>query len=278
MRIWIDVSREGDEILAYGLTANLKNRGFDLLITIRRGMERVFGGSTEVLTIGPLAKGPFEEVVNELSLYKAVGRGKVKDLVHISLASLEASRVAFGLRIPLILILDDVVSVRELRLIAPLADVIIYPKIIRLPKVIASETRLLSLDGYLEDVAVSELGIIYHQSGTVLAFKPRGIKKGFKEIGPAELVSCRLKVRAFITSNRRLARIVALRGIPTLLTLKRRGLRVEQDMIKEGYPLSIGMDMSSLPSFNVMNPKAGKDGELVRNIIEAIEYVVAKGG
>jgi len=230
VKIWVDSSRPLEELVLGGVAKRLSEEGYEVVVTCRRGMEYAFGDFEECLVIGPPFKTPLLEVANELRLFEAV-KGHHNDLICVSLASPEASRVAFGLRIPHIMLFDDALPRRELRLTLPLADLALSPSVVPRIEGMIEPNKHLEFKGYLELAAVDWLGISYSEEGEVRNLVGRSPTEA------GALLISDLRVRGLVVSERRLGRFGALKGIPTLLNVTGGDLQVEGDMRGRGFPL-----------------------------------------
>ena len=230
MKIWVDSSRPLEELVLGGMAKRLGEEGYEVVVTCRRGMEYALRDFEECLVIGPPFTTPLHEVENELRLFKAV-KEYANDLICISLASPEASRVAFGLRIPHIMLFDDVLPRRELRLTLPLADLALSPSMISQIEGMIEPDKHLKFKGYLELAAVDWLRACYSEGGEVRNLVGRPPTEA------GALLASNLRVRGLVVSERRLGRFGALKGIPTLLNVAGGESQVEEDMRRRGFPL-----------------------------------------
>ncbi len=158
MTIWLEALTAKQALLMGLLARELIRRGYEAIVTTRSYDYTV--GVLENLGVEPVVIGRyggkkleeklFESLRRQMKLAKLISRVKVE--AHVSFTSPDSSRVAFGLKIPIILLSDSPHSKAVNRLTLPLADKLITP--VCIPRESFSYAidagRIVTFNGYFE--------------------------------------------------------------------------------------------------------------------------------
>lgn len=162
MLIWLEALTPKQALLMISIKRELERRGHHCIITTRRhdyivGIFRIWGEKPKIIGRygGETLYGKLKASLSRsMKLAEYIGRKEKRPEIHISLSSPDASRVAFGLRIPIILLNDTPHSTYVNRLTLPLAEKVITPKAIpkKLFKYAVEEDRIIQYNG-VDEVA-----------------------------------------------------------------------------------------------------------------------------
>lgn len=158
MTIWLEALTAKQALIMGLLAKELVKKGYEAIVTTRSYDYTV--GVLENLGVKPVVIGKyggknledklFESVRRQMELVKLISKIKVE--AHVSFTSPDSSRVAFGLKIPIILLSDSPHSEAVNRLTLPLADKLVTPKCI--PRESFSYAidigRIATFNGYFE--------------------------------------------------------------------------------------------------------------------------------
>ncbi len=136
MRIWLDITSMPHAVFFHSLIREFEKNGHELLITCRKfsGLEEFLEElQIDYVSVGKHGKTNFEKLVESAKRIQKLAK-IVKDFSpHFAIAkhSVELPRVAFGLGITSLLVVDHDPAEAQFRLSVPLASVVVAPKCVK---------------------------------------------------------------------------------------------------------------------------------------------------